>query len=258
MLDEALTGAVLAVHLIGENHGKTCEGADEPMVQLQLRRSAMGPTVPLGLRRLIWLPNGVKPANARQEAFLAGLRNFDLPHSHFGQDRTMLLPIPTTADQTLWGASSPPLVDRLLLASSRARWTSTRWPPMPTYRTCGASRQLLASGGAIVNVPLPLSQPQGRGGKSTRRASSLWSTLQSLSGAVRTSAGSRISSIGYGDQGHWAGPGRSGRLRLGLGPDRPEKREEDPTLHSELRIDLREGPDPTALGLLGPILGIIP
>jgi TIR domain len=212
VLDEALTGAALAVHLIGENHGKTCDGADEPMVQLQLRSSAMGPTVSPGLRRLIWLPNEVKPANERQRAFLAALRNFD----------ASALPLRPGQDDVVADSydSFRDLVSRTL-APGNPPVAGRQLNPVDVYAVAADAdvlgvrseiRRLLASGGANVNAPCQ--SPSRRSGeRSTRRLASPRRTSPSWSGAARRSPGSRNSSTGSGDQRIWAGPSRSGRSR---------------------------------------------
>jgi hypothetical protein len=60
LVAEALVGAELAIHLIGESGGKTCDGAIEPMVPMQLRLSHAAVTERPELGRLIWFTD--KPA----------------------------------------------------------------------------------------------------------------------------------------------------------------------------------------------------
>jgi hypothetical protein len=72
-----LGSASLAVHLVAESAGKTCDGATEPMVALQLRRSAEEMARRKELQRLIWLPPDVKPAAGAYADLFKALCDFN-------------------------------------------------------------------------------------------------------------------------------------------------------------------------------------
>jgi TIR domain len=66
LLAEAIGRAELAIHLIGESSGKTCDGATEPMVPMQLHLSAAAMTARPGLGRPVWYTDKI-PATKRDE-----------------------------------------------------------------------------------------------------------------------------------------------------------------------------------------------
>jgi hypothetical protein len=64
-----LEGCDLAVHLVGDRYGFVPEDTDLSIVALQ-NRLASEESLTRGLERLIWLPRGLQPRDARQEAFV--------------------------------------------------------------------------------------------------------------------------------------------------------------------------------------------
>jgi len=69
LLAEAIGRTDLAIHLIGDSSGKTCDGSTEPIVPMQLRFSAAAMTERPGLRRLLWYTDKI-PANSPAHAEL--------------------------------------------------------------------------------------------------------------------------------------------------------------------------------------------
>jgi hypothetical protein len=71
---ENLSRCTLSVHLIGECYGAVPEAADCCILELQntlsIERSRQDP----GFSRLIWLPDGLKPVDERQAAFIRDLQ----------------------------------------------------------------------------------------------------------------------------------------------------------------------------------------
>lgn len=71
---ENLSRCTLSVHLIGERYGVVPEAADCCILELQntlsIERSRQAP----GFSRLIWLPDGLKPVDERQAAFIRDLQ----------------------------------------------------------------------------------------------------------------------------------------------------------------------------------------
>jgi hypothetical protein len=77
MMAEAVGRADLAIHLIGESSGKTCDGATEPMVPMQLRLSAATMTEQPGLRRLVWYTDEISPKSPAHAELLRALADCD-------------------------------------------------------------------------------------------------------------------------------------------------------------------------------------
>jgi len=69
LLADAIGRAELAIHLIGESSGKTCDSATEPMVPMQLRLPAAAMTERPELGRLVWYTEKL-PANTPAHAEL--------------------------------------------------------------------------------------------------------------------------------------------------------------------------------------------
>ncbi|MDX1546563.1 MAG: TIR domain-containing protein [Rhodothermales bacterium] len=71
---EALARSDLAVHLVGARYGVVPEAAERSVVEIQ-NALAAARSAEAGLERLLWLPPGLAPDDARQHAFVEALRN---------------------------------------------------------------------------------------------------------------------------------------------------------------------------------------
>jgi serine/threonine protein kinase len=69
----------LAVHLVGEHYGLVPEATDLSVVALQ-NQVAAEESARTGLRRIIWIPQGLVPRDARQQAFLAEIESEPAVH----------------------------------------------------------------------------------------------------------------------------------------------------------------------------------
>ena len=77
LLGEAIRRAELAIHLIGDSGGKTCDGATEPLVPMQLRLSAATMTERPGLRRLLWYSDKIPAKSPAHAELLRALADCD-------------------------------------------------------------------------------------------------------------------------------------------------------------------------------------
>jgi hypothetical protein len=161
LLAEAIGRTELAIHLIGESSGKTCDGAIEPMVPMQLRLSAAAMTGRLGLRRLVWYTDKIPAKSPAHAELLRALADCDVT-------RAPLLP---GRDEIVSGTydSFFGLVQRTL---QRAAPAPTQEPDQ-TGKTLyvvaadedvalarGALRGALRGLGIEVEVPLPPDRPK--------------------------------------------------------------------------------------------------
>jgi hypothetical protein len=77
LLADAIGRAELAIHLIGDSSGKTCGGATEPIVPMQLRLSAATMTERPGLRRLLWYTDKIPAKSSAHAELLRALADCD-------------------------------------------------------------------------------------------------------------------------------------------------------------------------------------
>jgi hypothetical protein len=71
-VNEYLQTCDLAVHVVGENYGIVPEGSQKSLIEIQ-NDLASALSVVTNLPRLIWVPDGFKPVDDRQKAFIAKL-----------------------------------------------------------------------------------------------------------------------------------------------------------------------------------------
>ncbi len=253
MLAEAIGPATLAIHLVGESGGKTCDRATEPMVPMQLRHSAMAMAERPGLRRLIWIA-GKEGINADHRALLKALSDCD-------DSRAPLLPgrdeIVSGAydsflgliQRTLRQDSPPPRVPR----AARTLWIVAADDDVGFAR--GQFRRALRDLGAAVEAPLPPDRPaENRLKHETER-------LQTADSVVILWGGQRVDWVE--DQLYRLRQLNAVRSRpfdgialAVIGPDTDEKRDEEPAGPGETLIDLRPGLDGARLMPLVRLLGI--
>lgn len=117
-----LDSCKLSIHLIGGAYGAVPDGPGQKSVGILQNELAIEKSRAAGLRRVIWLPENTRPANAAQQAFVDALRGDAA--AQFGADLI-------TADlETLKGAvhsalkkleepPKPKLVDRTSVGTSR-------------------------------------------------------------------------------------------------------------------------------------------
>lgn len=80
LVDHALNGCIndylqtcdLAVHVVGENYGIVPEGSQKSLIEIQ-NELASSASVVTNMPRLIWIPEGFKPVDDRQKAFITKL-----------------------------------------------------------------------------------------------------------------------------------------------------------------------------------------
>jgi hypothetical protein len=71
-VNEYLQTCDLAVHVVGENYGIVPEGSQKSLIEIQ-NELASAQSVVTNIPRLIWVPDGFKPIDDRQKAFIAKL-----------------------------------------------------------------------------------------------------------------------------------------------------------------------------------------
>lgn len=71
-INEYLQSCDLAVHVVGENYGIVPEGSQKSLIEIQ-NDLASSLSVVTNIPRLIWVPDGFKPVDDRQKAFIAKL-----------------------------------------------------------------------------------------------------------------------------------------------------------------------------------------
>jgi hypothetical protein len=159
LLAEAVGRAELAIHLIGESSGKTCDGASEPMVPMQLRLSAATMMRRPGLRRLVWYTDKISPNSPAHAELLRALADCDAT-------RAPLLP---GRDEVVSGAydSFLGLVQRSLQRPAppqeRDQTEKTLYIVAADEDVAfarGPLRGALRSLGVTVEVPLPADRPK--------------------------------------------------------------------------------------------------
>jgi hypothetical protein len=159
LLTEALGRAELAIHLIGDSSGKTCEGTSEPMVLMQLRLSAATMTERPGLRRLLWYTDKFPATSQAHAELLRALVDCDAT-------RAPLLP---GRDEIVSGAydSFLGLVQRSLQRPAppqeRDQTEKTLYIVAADEDVAfarGPFRGALRSLGVTVEVPLPADRPK--------------------------------------------------------------------------------------------------
>ncbi len=74
-VDQALEGAILSLHLIGEPYGLVPEGSEYSIAELQVNLAARYSTAQPRFGQIIWLPAGIEATESRQQDFIERLRN---------------------------------------------------------------------------------------------------------------------------------------------------------------------------------------
>ncbi len=260
LLAETIGRAELTIHLIGESGGKTCDGATEPMVPMQLRHSAKAMAERPGLRRLVWLAGRIPPANAEHAALVQALADCDAA-------RAPLLP---GRDEIVSGA-----YDGFLGLVQRTLRREAPTPPQETEQSGkslwvvaadedvafarGAFRRAMRRLGAEVEVPLPPDLP-----KDVREAHEAL-RLQTADAAVVLWGAPRVDWVEgqlHRLRKQWRALGRARAFDalalVLLGPDSDEKRDEEPAELGDTVVDLRGGLDAALLQPLARRLGLGP
>jgi hypothetical protein len=253
MLAEAIGPASLAIHLIGESSGKTCDGATEPMVPMQLSHSATAMRERPELRRLIWIA-GKDGGNASHNVLLKAIADCN-------DSRAPLLPgrdeiVSGVYDsflgliqRTLRDGPPPPLASR----SARTLWIVAADDDVAFAR--GEFRRALRGLGAPVDVPLPPNRPaEVRSDYEAKR-------LQTADSVIVLWGSQPVDWVE--DQLYQLRQLNAARSRpfdgialAVLAPDSDEKRHEEPAGPGETVIDLRLGLDDERLRPLVRLLGI--
>lgn len=71
-INEYLQNCDLAIHVVGENYGIVPEGSQKSLIEIQ-NDLASALSVVSNIPRLIWIPDGFKPVDDRQKAFITKL-----------------------------------------------------------------------------------------------------------------------------------------------------------------------------------------
>ena len=255
LLAEAIGRAELAIHLIGESSGKTCDGATEPMVPMQLRLSAAATTERPGLRRLIWYTDKIAAKGPAHAELLRALADCDATRA----------PLRPGRDEVVSGAYDNflGLVQRTLhpaLAPTpmqEADRTGETLADKTLYVvaadediafTRGPLRGALRSLGLTVEVPLSPDRPKDVRDKheATR--------LQSADAVLVTWGAQRVDWVEdqlFRFRKQWLELGRSrpfeGLALVLADPDSDEKHDEEPAAPGDTIIDLRGGIDAARL-----------
>jgi hypothetical protein len=74
VIQTALADAALSIHLIGETGGITLDGADDPIVNMQLSMAAQRAREDCAFQRLIWIPPDLRELKPAQQELVATLR----------------------------------------------------------------------------------------------------------------------------------------------------------------------------------------
>jgi hypothetical protein len=255
LLAEAIGRAELAIHLIGESSGETCDGAAEPMVPMQLRFSVAAMMERPRLRRLVWYTDKISPKSPAHAGLLRALADCDAT-------RAPLLP---GRDEVVSGA-----YDSFLGLVQR----SLQHPAPPhegdqTEKTLyivaanedvafarGPLRGALRSLGVTVEVPLPADRPKDVRDKHE-------ATRLQAADAVLVIWGAQpvewVEDHIFRFRKLWLELGRSrpfqGLALVLADPDSDEKRDEQPAAPGDI-IDLRGGFDAVRLQPLIRRLGV--
>jgi hypothetical protein len=253
-LDVSLSAATLAIHLIGENGGVTPEGADEPIVHVQLRHTYDELRRRLNLRRLIWVPRSINPAVEPHRAFVEALRAFN-------NAAVPLMPGRDEVETNSYDAFLG-LVQRSLARSQPVQLRTGDPPTVAVVASDddvefarGTFRSILKRAGALARPPLPLDRSAGERLSEerqhimdARRAIVLWRSPDAVWVEREVD---RLRD--------WRALGRNMPFDLiavaVVEPDKPYKENEDPTGPDELLIDLRAVPEDDQVVRLAAFVG---
>lgn len=86
VVERCLESCELAIHFVGQHYGFVPEATELSIVALQNKVAAQL-SARIGLKRVIWLPRGLEPRDARQASFLRELE--ESPEAHFGAELVM-------------------------------------------------------------------------------------------------------------------------------------------------------------------------
>jgi hypothetical protein len=261
LVTEAIEKADLAIHLIGESSGKTCDGAAEPMVPMQLSLSAAIMTERPELRRLLWYTDKIPATSPGHAELLRALADCDAT-------RAPLLP---GRDEVVSGAYDNflGLVQRTLHPGLAPIQESDRTATSLTDKTLyivaaeedvafarGPLRGALRNLGFTVEVALPPDRPRDvRDKHETSRLRAADAVLV-IWGAQRVDW---VEDQLFRFRKQWLELGRSrpfeGLALVLTDPDSDEKRDEQPAAPGDIVIDVRGGLDAERLQPLARRLG---
>ena len=261
LLAEAIGRTDLAIHLIGDSSGKTCDGSTEPIVPMQLRFSAAAMTERPGLRRLLWYTDKI-PANSPAHAeLLRALADCDAT-------RAPLLP---GRDEVVSGAYDNflGLVQRTLRPAlspmQEADPTGKALADKTIYIVAadtdvafarGPLRGALRSLGVTVEAPLPPDRPTDVRDKHEATRLRAADAVLVIWGAQRVDW---VEDQLFRFRKQWLELGRSrpfeGLALILADPDSDEKRDEQPAAPGDTVVDLRGDLDVARLQPLARRLG---
>jgi hypothetical protein len=261
LLAEAIERAELAIHLIGESSGKTCDGATEPIVPMQLRFSAATMTERPGLRRLFWYTDKIPAKSPAHAELLRALVDCDAT-------RAPLLP---ERDEVVSGAYDNflGLVQRTLHPNLAPIQEVDGTGKTLTNKTLyivaadedvafarGPLRGALRSVGVTVEVALPPDRPKDVRDKHEATRLRVADAALVIWGAKRVDW---VEDQLFRFRKQWPELGRNrpfdGLALVLADPDTDEKRDEQPAAPGDTLIDLRGGLDAVRLHTLARRLG---
>jgi hypothetical protein len=263
LLAEAIGTAELVIHLIGESSGKTCDGATEPMVPMQLRLTAAAMAERPGLCRLLWYTDKIPAQSPAHAELLRALVDCDATRA----------PLVPGRDEVVSGAYDNflGLVQRILLHPGLAPMQEeNRTAKTLTDKTLyivaadedvafarGPLRGALRSLGVTVEVPLPPDRPEDVRDKHEATRLRATDAVLVIWGAQSVDW---VEDQLFRFRKQWLEIGRSrpfeGLALVLADPDGDEKRDEQPAAPGDIVIDLRGGLDAEGLQLLARRLGL--
>jgi hypothetical protein len=261
LLTEAIGRAELAIHLIGESSGKTCDGATEPIVPMQLRLSAAAMTERPGLRRLVWYTEKIPAATPAHAELLRALAACDATRAPLWPGRDELV---SGAYDNFLG-----LVQRTLHPALAPTQETDRTAKTLADKTLyivaadedvafarGPLRGALRSLGVTVEAPLPPDRPKDVRDKHEATRLQAADAVLVIWGARRVEW---VEDQLFRFRKRWRELGSSrpfeGLALVLVDPDSEEKRDEQPASPDDTVIDLRGGLDATRLQPLARRLG---